>query len=39
MQINEKWSATPELIRRMDAWWRCANYLSAGQLYLWDNRC
>jgi xylulose-5-phosphate/fructose-6-phosphate phosphoketolase len=21
----------------IDAWWRAANYLSVGQLYLWDN--
>jgi xylulose-5-phosphate/fructose-6-phosphate phosphoketolase len=24
-------------IRRMDAWWRAANYLSVGQIYLLDN--
>ncbi len=24
-------------LERMDAWWRAANYLSAGQLYLLDN--
>src|SRR6185436_13235584 len=28
---------TPELLRRMDAWWRAANYLSVGQIYLRDN--
>ena len=27
----------PELLRKMDAWWRAANYLSVGQLYLYDN--
>jgi xylulose-5-phosphate/fructose-6-phosphate phosphoketolase len=27
----------PELLRRMDAYWRAANYLSVGQLYLYDN--
>jgi xylulose-5-phosphate/fructose-6-phosphate phosphoketolase len=27
----------PELLRRMDAWWRAANYLSVGQIYLYDN--
>ena len=30
-------SSTPELIRRMDAYWRAANYLSVGQIYLYDN--
>jgi xylulose-5-phosphate/fructose-6-phosphate phosphoketolase len=28
---------TPELLHRMDAWWRAANYLSVGQIYLYDN--
>ena len=28
---------TPDLMRRMDAWWRAANYLSVGQIYLFDN--
>src|SRR6266478_2417985 len=27
----------PELLRKMDAWWRAANYLSIGQTYLYDN--
>ncbi len=27
----------PEQLRRMDAWWRAANYLSVGQIYLLDN--
>ena len=27
----------PELLRRMDAYWRAANYLSVGQIYLRDN--
>ena len=26
-----------ELLRRMDAWWRAANYLNIGQIYLLDN--
>ena len=26
-----------DLLRRMDAWWRAANYLCAGQMYLLDN--
>jgi xylulose-5-phosphate/fructose-6-phosphate phosphoketolase len=28
---------TPELLRRMDAYFRAANYLSVGQIYLMDN--
>ena len=24
-------------LRRMDAYWRAANYLSVGQIYLYDN--
>jgi xylulose-5-phosphate/fructose-6-phosphate phosphoketolase len=27
----------PELLRRMDAYWRAANYLSVGQIYLRQN--
>jgi xylulose-5-phosphate/fructose-6-phosphate phosphoketolase len=27
----------PDLIRRMDGYWRAANYLSVGQIYLQDN--
>ncbi len=26
-----------EALQRMDAWWRAANYLSVGQIYLLDN--
>jgi len=26
-----------DVLRRMDAWWRAANYLSVGQIYLLDN--
>ena len=28
---------SPELLRKMDGWWRAANYLSVGQIYLYDN--
>jgi xylulose-5-phosphate/fructose-6-phosphate phosphoketolase len=28
---------TEEELRRMDAYWRAANYLSVGQIYLLDN--
>src|SRR6202142_3383205 len=30
-------SPTPELLGRLDAYWRAANYLSVGQIYLRDN--
>ena len=28
---------TPDDLRRLDAWWRAANYLTVGQIYLLDN--
>ena len=28
---------SPELVRKMNAYWRAANYLSVGQIYLFDN--
>ena len=28
---------TPDLLHKMNAYWRAANYLSAGQIYLYDN--
>ncbi|UCV02878.1 phosphoketolase [Dechloromonas denitrificans] len=28
---------SPDLLRKMNAWWRAANYLSVGQIYLYDN--
>ena len=34
MKIN---TLTPELLHKMDAYWRAANYLSVGQIYLFDN--
>ncbi|MBO7515767.1 MAG: phosphoketolase family protein [Lachnospiraceae bacterium] len=33
----EKGELTEEYLRKMDAYWRATNYLSAGQLYLLDN--
>ncbi len=27
----------PELLYKIDAYWRAANYLSVGQIYLYDN--
>jgi len=28
---------TPDQLQQVDAWWRAANYLSVGQIYLMDN--
>ena len=28
---------TPAALRDLDAYWRAANYLSVGQIFLWDN--
>ena len=28
---------SPDLLHKMDAYWRAANYLSVGQIYLYDN--
>ena len=28
---------SPELLEKMDAYWQAANYLSVGQIYLYDN--
>ena len=30
-------SLSPQLLNRLDAYWRAANYLSVGQIYLYDN--
>ena len=36
IEINtERTSA--ELLKKMDAYWRAANFLSVGQIYLYDN--
>ncbi len=32
-----KKTLTPELLSKIDAYWRAANYLSVGQIYLRDN--
>ena len=37
MNIEEKQPLTIDYLKRMDAYWRAANYLSACQLYLLDN--
>lgn len=36
MQKNER-PLSPDLLARMNAYWRAANYLSVGQIYLYDN--
>ncbi len=28
---------SPQLLHKMDAYWRAANYISVGQIYLYDN--
>lgn len=28
---------SPDTLRKIDAYWRAANYLSVGQIYLQDN--
>jgi xylulose-5-phosphate/fructose-6-phosphate phosphoketolase len=33
----KKNTLTPELLHKMNAYWRAANYLSVGQIYLYDN--
>ena len=30
-------AADPACLEKLDAWWRAANYLSVGQIYLLDN--
>src|SRR5579872_3153974 len=34
MQVS---TLSPELLHRMDGYWRAANYLSVGQIYLFEN--
>lgn len=34
---TEAKTLTPELLHNMNAYWRAANYLSVGQIYLYDN--
>ncbi len=36
-EYPEKGPITEDLLNRMNGWWRAANYLSAGQLYLLEN--
>ena len=38
MSLNGNPTAVPlDLLQKMDAYWRAANYLSVGQIYLYDN--
>ena len=34
---HESGSERAELLKRVDAYWRAANYLAVGQIYLMDN--
>ena len=34
--MNEE-TLTPQLLHQIDAYWRAANYLSVGQIFLYDN--
>jgi len=36
-EIKESEPLTEEVLHKMDAYWRAANYLSAGQIYLYAN--
>ena len=36
-RMSKKGPLTPDMLRKLDAYWRAANYLAAGQLYLLDN--
>lgn len=35
--MKELLPLTPEEVRKLDNYWRAANYLSVGQIYLYDN--
>ena len=37
MSAESRSALTPDEQRRIHAWWRAANYLSVGQIYLLDN--
>ncbi len=36
-RVSRRTVLSPDDLQKMDAYWRAANYLSAGQLYLLDN--
>ncbi len=35
--LRKKTMVNTDLLQKMDAYWRAANYLSVGQIYLYDN--
>jgi xylulose-5-phosphate/fructose-6-phosphate phosphoketolase len=35
--MNIEKTLNPELLDKIDAYWRAANYLSVGQIYLYGN--
>ena len=35
--VTNSKTLNPESLRKLDAYWRAANYLSVGQIYLYDN--
>src|SRR5271170_8479456 len=35
--VKDTHTLTPELLRKMNAYWRAANYVSVGQIYLYEN--
>lgn len=37
IELNESLPLTGEEVRKMNAYWQAANYLSVGQIYLRDN--
>lgn len=37
MHEETKKPLNPEMLKKLDAYWRAANYLSVGQIYLYDN--
>jgi xylulose-5-phosphate/fructose-6-phosphate phosphoketolase len=37
MHRTQSKTLSPEMLKHMDAYWRAANYLSVGQIYLFDN--
>lgn len=34
---NKEENLSPSLLQKMNAYWRAANYISVGQIYLRDN--
>ncbi|MGB7171589.1 MAG: hypothetical protein WBD32_21460, partial [Acidobacteriaceae bacterium] len=34
--VQDSHTLAPELLNKMDAYWRAANYVSVGQIYLYD---